>query len=205
MAGKLGRAAAKKEPRPRASRKKVVTAKPEATDEQIKSLIAEGVDLDAEYQKALTGANSKKASYRAKLREIKKATGLSTETVTKYIGLSKRDPAEVTREFDELNRVMRLMGLPVGTQLGLFGDGESVATKVDNDKQADADELSALDQKAADDGYAAGEAGVPDTKNPYEEGAPRHELWATNWGKAQHAKLSTIGRGNGAKTEARAH
>lgn len=205
MAGKLGRASAKKEPKPRASRKKVITAAPQVTDDQIKSLVGECVDLEAEYQKALTAANAKKATYRAKLKEFKKATGLATETATKYIALAKRDPQEVTREFDELNRIMRLMGLPVGTQLGLFGDGESVATKVDNDKQAEADEMSDMEQKAAHAGYDAGERGVPDTKNPHAEGARLHEIWADNWGKAQHKKLSTIGRGNGAPAGAAAH
>lgn len=207
MAGKLGRASAKRTPKPRASRKKngsaTVTAAPDISETEIQQLVQECIDADGETETAKRAYDSKKSSYRAKVKIAAKKSGYSVDSITKLVAFKKRDPQEITREFDELNRIMRLMKLPVGTQLGLDLGGKSIATAIEDDKQAEAEELSALDQKAVDDGYAAGEAGVPDTKNPYEEGTPRHELWATYWGKAQHAKLATIGRGKGAKAEAR--
>lgn len=71
--------------------------------------------------------------YRAALKEAKK-DAVDIDALVEAFAISKEEPEDVTRRFSNLNRYLVWMKIPVGTQLGLFAEGLTVATAVDNVK-----------------------------------------------------------------------
>jgi hypothetical protein len=206
MAKRLNaRSAAGAEPKPKKSKGKASPA----------LASGDGVNDDVinqeirECKEAKERSDKKKAEWKAEHQRFRSRIamagkrGVKSGVIKEGIELLEADPEELQQRIDQTNRLLLNLGIPVDAkQLGLFEDGETVGKKVDDARQAEVDELSAKEQKAAHDGYNCGERGVPDTKNPHADGTKCHDLWADNWGKAQAKKLRTIGRGNGKKPEA---
>lgn len=71
--------------------------------------------------------------YREVFARAKKA-GIAKGRLTAMIQISEREPEEVGREWTQTNRDARTLGISIPVQLGLWDDGRSVATHVDNDR-----------------------------------------------------------------------
>lgn len=123
--------------------------------------------------------------FRKRLQVFKKAGG----DVDALLGALKDrllDPEEVTRRIRNYNRYARLMNLPIGAQMGLFDDGETVATKTENDARdagpvvLNDKALTAIEQ----DGFDAGMAGKT-LASGYEEGSPPDLAFGAGWRRGQ--------------------
>lgn len=140
--------------------------------------------------------------FRAALKAFKKSGG-NVDALTAALAVRNRDPDEVTREWRDINRYARLMNLPIGAQLGLFEDGQTVgakvdAAKIDGDKQPVRGDKTLTACKK--EGAKASAAGKFATDNPYEEGSPQFLAWIGAYNDAQAAAVHAMGKshGNGA-------
>lgn len=168
------------------------TTPEERFDEHFPIISAAKHDLEAA-QKAVSSANS---VYRNALKSYKKAGG-DTDALIEALRLQKMEPADVDKLIAGVNWHLRALGVPVGQQLGLFPDGETVATKVDTDKIAeqgdgafDTGPLSteATIRKAKDQGYSDGIEGKT-AFNVYADGSPEALAYTGSWTDGQ-AKLA---------------
>lgn len=118
--------------------------------------------------------------YRSVLKDAKKL-GVDPVAIIFALNARLRDPDEVTREIQQINWMVMAAGLPIGAQLGLFSDGESVATKVDNEALArQGAHFNAGGRAVGDDGVLGEKAyhlgrefsskGENRDKNPYDSG-----------------------------------
>lgn len=141
-------------------------------DTLVKQACEECSTLEIEYQKQREEASKAQGAYRAKLKHFKKL-GVPIEAVTKWIADKKREPEDVAKEQAEIDRVRRIMGLPVGTQIDIFGETLKQAIPLDQMTTAE----------AHDRGYAAAKAGTGIKDNPFIE-AGFHTLakhWTEGW------------------------
>lgn len=149
-------------------------------------------------------ARKVRAGYRATLKAFKKAGG-NVDALTAALAVRNRDPDEVTREWRDINRYARLMNLPIGAQLGLFEDGQTVATKGENDKIADGKAHGDKTLSAAKkEGAAAFAKGKFLTDNQYTDGSPHFLAWQGGYNDAQAAGVMAMGKSHGNGTHASA-
>ena len=194
MAGKLGKKAggAKRGRRPRNKQGGAEPTQPipsvakplgNITDETMQELGAEYVEARKELDKIMADARSQRAVISG-IKKRSKKLGLNPEYLSRHYELRDRDPTDVQRETAEFNRYLVAMRYPVGYQLGLFADGETVAGKID---KADKGGTGAnADAKAAwQAGYDAGINGKPIASNPYPEESEPWNQFEEGWGKAQ--------------------
>lgn len=177
----------------------------ERFDEHYPRIRSAKSDLD-EKQTAATAANS---VYRNALKAYKKAGG-DADALLEAMRLQKLEPADATKHLSGINWHLLALGVPVGTQLGLFPDGETVAKKVDDarlhgkdaepfdiGKRPISTEASVREAKAS--GYEAGVEGKPRNANPHPEGSPEYLGWDGCWLDGQQklgARLAGRGRGH---------
>ncbi len=127
--------------------------------------------------------------------------------------LSKRneDVEEIDRNTAWCNRLARLTNLPIGTQLGLFEGGGSVAAEIERKLIAshDAGPAAPISPAAAKngaytteeliaaswEGEKAAQAGQPKTTNPHEFGTPLADRWNIGWDD-EHKRLVQVGQWN---------
>jgi ribosome modulation factor len=130
-------------------------------------------------------AETANAAYRNGLKKWEER-GVSAEDVTWFLKLRKREVPDVEAEIRRRNRLLRAMAYPLGAQLGLFEDGQSVAAKVDGDKLAAerAAVVKALPteqdlEEAHAKGFEAGSRGYGEDVNPFQsaEGCPQSLRW----------------------------
>jgi hypothetical protein len=76
-------------------------------------------------------AKTQRGIYRNVLKDAKSA-GVDPDSITDWLKQRKREPDDITRDFAWKNRVYRLRGLPIGTQLGF--DPETGDTVVEVEK-----------------------------------------------------------------------
>lgn len=132
--------------------------------------------------------------YRQILKDAKKA-GVTGEDIIWWIGAVERDPADIDAETKRRNRLAQVMGLPIGTQLGMFDDGTTVATAVDQAKLPKANGGAHPVEEAGltpEMGYVAGKAGKPATTNPHPKGEKSHELWHSGWERGQAENVAGL-------------
>jgi hypothetical protein len=109
------------------------------------------------------------------------------------------------------NRVAALTNLPIGTQLGLFPDGTTVASKVDAAAIGEPAPISpaaaingAYTTEELIDAAWAGEKAATEGKakntNPHEFGTPLADRWNVGWDD-EHKRLVQIGQWNPAPPE----
>lgn len=139
-----------------------------------------------EKAKAASGAN---ARYRSAIKvalKIGASIGLTSEDVVWWVGAEDRDPAEIDAETRRRNKLAELMALPIGTQLGLLDNGDSVATKVEDRRMATADPgMGNTVDEARIGGRKSYDLGMDEADNPY-KGIPddlRFAAW--NEGRAE--------------------
>lgn len=145
--------------------------------------------------------------YRNELKEAAKA-GISKKAIIDAIKLKSQDPEEIARDFADLNEMLVIAKVPVATkpvQLGMFDDGESVATKIEKGNlQATKDrEFNLEGLKEA--GYRAGLAGKSSDENPHagDDGSPEQLAWAGGHRDGQAENMKAF-KGNGSTTAASA-
>jgi len=122
------------------------------------------------------------------IAEVAKMTGEEKGAVRWGVENRKRDPKEIDAEHRARTRIARFFKIPIGTQIGLFDDGATVAAKIEN---ADAAAIEATKQA----GYAAGRAGF-DLEHKHAEGSPAALAFEVEWRRGQRENLSNIGNGS---------
>lgn len=133
--------------------------KSNVTDEVYQANLAEIMPLYADWQKAVEAAKSAQGAYRAALKKAKK-DGCNADAIAAALKERKQDQDERKLFYRDMGRVLRLLGVPVGTQFSLLEETPS-------------------DPEVA--GYEAAKSGVVNSDNPYPEGSNDHALWARGW------------------------
>lgn len=125
---------------------------------------------------AKTDLESAQGVYRNLLKKWEER-GVPSEWVTWGIKQRKREVGDIERDIRWMNRMLAIQEIPVGSQLGLFEDGESIGTKVD---KAKAETVTSDDDiaKAKAAGYEAGTKGIGEEANPHPDGSPSALAWA---------------------------
>ena len=164
------------------------------------------LDIEAA-KKEMQSANG---FYRNELKEAAK-NGISRKAIVEAIKLKNADPDEISKDFADLNEMMVIAGIPVAAkpvQLGLFADGESVATKIEKGNlQATKDAEDNIEQ-LKELGYRAGLEGKSSDANPHkdDEGSPEFLAWAGGHRDGQKENMAGLaGKGNGAAVSAASH
>lgn len=136
----------------------------------------------AEADKAKDDYRKANNLYRAELKAAKGA-GVDPADIIWGLETLARDPDEINREIRARNDMALALGIPIGEQLGLFGDGQTVATKVDNAKQAAAERGESQDPEEM--GYQAARAGKTIGTNPFdlETQADSFDAFEKGWGR----------------------
>lgn len=131
--------------------------------------------------------------------------------------LSKRneDVEEIDRHTAWCNRLAKLTNLPIGTQLGLFEGGGSVAAEIERKLIVSRETGAAPISPAAAingaytteqlvqyswDGEEAAKAGKARNTNPHEFATPPFDRWNIGWDD-EHKRLVQIGQWNPAPPE----
>jgi hypothetical protein len=141
-------------------------------------------------------AKKSRSAYQSSLKAYKKAGG-DNDAMTQALRMAKRDPKELAIEFTNINNHLLWMNIPVGHQLGLFPDGESVGAKVDAGKideqsgkegsgQVGADPYEAAHQA----GWTVGYSGFDSSNNPHKAGSSEHQRWTLGWQEGAALKES---------------
>lgn len=137
--------------------------------ELLEHLIANDNDLAAAQAKVKGVMGSRKAL----LKDLQKFD-VSRDDALWYLSARKRDVEEIDRETRARNRIAKLMQLPIGAQLGLFEDGDSVAATVD---KGDPEQM----------GHDAALAGKTTDDNPFEDGSPDFLKWTVGFNRGIEA------------------
>ena len=101
------------------------------TDETIEEFGNKALTAKLEAEKKRDEAKSLDGQFRAVLKSAKDA-GVDPDAVRWWIKARKQEPEDLDREIMWQNRMAKVMGLPIGTQLGVdFDTGETIASTVD--------------------------------------------------------------------------
>jgi ribosome modulation factor len=182
MARKLRAPRASNDATPPAAKAKGAAPSSNVSDATIIEFTNKAIKAHSEFEEKRGEAKKAQASYRAVLKDAKKA-GVDQDSIVWLINARKREPEDIDRETRNRNRIAKLMALPIGTQLGLLDDGSTVATAVDNEKQAAP--VADVAGQAYSDGYEAGRVAKPHSDCPHAEETPLHTRWMDGWAKAQ--------------------
>jgi hypothetical protein len=144
------------------------------TDETIVAAVMECGGFKAEVETA-------NGRYRNALKKWEDR-GVDAGTIARVLAIKKREVHDVEGEFRRLNRFLRVLKIPIGAQLGLFEDGESIAAKVDGDEIAGKAKIDALAQgddiaAAQAKGYDCGLRDYGADVNPHGDGDPLALAW----------------------------
>lgn len=163
--------------RPRKTENAEMAQSDEALQSQLREILALKKDKD-EKATAHSGAN---ARYRSAIKVAKKigaGLGLTTEDIVWSVQAIEREPDEIDAETRRRNKLAQLMALPIGTQLGMFEDGTSVATRVEDAKMATGDPtMEGTEQEARIGGRKSYDLGMEEKDNPYPADDARHAAW----------------------------
>jgi hypothetical protein len=141
--------------------------------------------LEKALDAATTARQSANGAYRAAIKAAK-TSGIDTDDLLEFLRLRKKDPEEVTRRFKALNEMLLWGDVPVGTQLGIFEDGRSVATHGEDRKAADGEDAprKSLSEIGAD-AFDACKSGLPIGDNPYPTDTVEGQRWRNDWLRAE--------------------
>ena len=118
--------------------------------------------------------------YRSILKRAK-SEGVNTKQLVAAMALRKQDPDDVAKDQRDLVNYMRWIGLPIGSQAELFGDGDA------DENTTDTEDYAQRLWEVHEAGYAAGKNGQKPEDNPHEAGSEFHQTWAMALGKGQEA------------------
>jgi hypothetical protein len=169
------------------------------TEKRFKEMFGELAGAKRDWQELDAKAKGLKAIFNNKkkvLYSLGEKLGHDKLAIDQYLALRERDVEDIDRETRALNTLCKFMGLPLGAQLGLFDDGVTVATRVDDQKFAESQAGATLPsdmQGSYDMGYREGRAGG-NHENPYpEEDAKLRSAWRTGWDDGQRDLAHTSG------------
>ena len=165
------------------------------TDATIAEFCNKALTAHGEFETARDEMKQKQGAYRAVLKDARKA-GVETDSITWWIAARKREPGDIDRETRSRNRVAKLMNLPIGTQLGLFDDGKTVATTIEDEQRESG--VEKLPDDAYNEGLLAGKDGKPITVNPYPLESAAFDQFEKGWGAGQYANIQAMSNGAGA-------
>ncbi len=112
-------------------RKRPLTMGGNVTDETIEEFGNKALTAKLEAEKKRDEAKTLDSMYRGVLKEAKKA-GVDPDAIIWWLKARKRESEDLDREILWQNRIAKVMGLPIGTQLGVdFETGETIASTVD--------------------------------------------------------------------------
>lgn len=101
------------------------------TDETIAEYGNKALTAKLEAEKKRDEAKSLDGQFRAVLKSAKDA-GVDPDAIRWWLKARKQEPEDLDREIMWQNRMATVMGLPIGTQLGVdFETGETIASTVD--------------------------------------------------------------------------
>lgn len=170
-----------------------------------------------EQEKAAKAASAANSAFRNAVKAAKR-DGIHSDALVQVLALRKEEPDDVTLRFRSINSYARWANLPIGAQLGLFDDGETVGKKVDDDKLGAAGvNGNGADGKPGDDfdkptmsteariaraktqGFDDGSEGKT-ANNAWPEGSPEALAYTAEYMRAQEVIASKMGpkRGRGA-------
>lgn len=136
-----------------------------------------------EYEEKNAEAKALNGVYRGHLKAYKKAGG-DIDELLEAVRLSKMDVGDADRYIRKVNDHLLWLGVPVGTQLGLFQDGQSVATHLENGAMEESLTDEARRHQAKRAGYAAGK--MPTViENPFDPSTDQHGSWQQGFVEAQ--------------------
>lgn len=163
--------------RPRKTENAELAQSDEALESQLREVRELRLDKD-DKAKAASGAN---ARYRTAIKlaiKIGGAMGLTGDDVVWLMNAQDRTPEEIDAETVRRNKLATLMKLPIGTQLGMFEGGVSVATRIEDTKMATADPtMAGTEQEAHIGGRKSYDLGMDEADNPYKPDDPRNAAW----------------------------
>jgi ribosome modulation factor len=168
-----------------------VAAPSNVTDETIQLHCGRAYANYREFQRKKADMDTARGVYRAGLKAAKDA-GLEPEVITWYIDQLKREPEDIDRETRLRNRYAKVMGLPIGTQLGMFDEETqtTVATVIDEAQIADATGIDL--EQAGRLGREAGRLGKPWDTCPFAEDTDQRNAWMKAWDEAQFDNTTGI-------------
>lgn len=174
---------------------KVAEGRSNLTDDTLRDLLGEANLLDADIKLAAEELRERSGRFRAHMK-LCKQNGLRPTNVRWWLDTKRREIEDVNTEIVERNRIARVMELPIGKQLGLFDDGVTVATAIDEDKiqqmPVPPGEVTDTLAVAYHLGHEAGMAGKTYAACKYTEGAPHYDEWMKAWDDAQFELASKI-------------
>lgn len=179
-----------------------VEVSPNVTDGTVIEFASEAMKFKGIADKSQAQAREDAGRYREVYKRAKKA-GVDPDMVRWYVNNQHRDPEDIAKEFQNINRISKLMELPIGTQLGFFQDGSTVGGAVDQAKVKKQSGYLTKLQAKEDAGYRAGKSGHPKDKNPENVDSPSYERWNQGWDKGQSELLKDFGPAN--EGEGKAH
>lgn len=134
------------------------------TDETIRAAMDGIFAAHADLKKAQEAVSQANGIYRNKIKAAGKI-GLNKDAIIEVIRLKSKEPGDEVSKLKSAIRYARVMGLPIGTQLDIFGDT-----------------LEAAEVLPYNAGRAAAENREPATNNPHEPGSEAHQDWSKGFG-----------------------
>lgn len=150
----------------------VQTMTPDELAAKKKECLEQAIILEKEMDEAKKAQKSVSGKISANKKAFK-ALGGEKSDYDWYLETRKRDTGDVDAETRRRNEIAKLMGLPIGTQLGLFADGQTVATAIENDDPKPAEDAA----NPKREGYDAAMSGKSELDCPYKRGDGRRNYW----------------------------
>src|SRR5579872_2440329 len=149
--------------------------------------------LQGELQSAQQAQSAAQGRYRAAIKAAKK-DGVDDVALLEFLKLRKLEPDEVTRRFKALNEMLLWGNVPVGTQLGMFDDGKSVATTLEDAASGFSDtgpeRMTDKSMVAIEaDGHTAFINNVAFGDCPYPQDTIAGQKWMSGWRLAEQQAI----------------
>lgn len=151
----------------------VQTLTPDELAAKKKECLEAAVLLEKEMDEAKKAQKAISGKIGANKKAFKKLGGEKSD-YDWYLETRKRDTADVDAETRRRNEIAKLMNLPIGTQLGMFADGQTVATAIESNDAKPAQEMA---PDVFKEGYDAAFAGKSELDCPFKRGDGRRNNW----------------------------
>lgn len=195
----MARRASAKTKTPKAPKEKKQTpakqaeARSNLTDDTTRELLYAAVALDKDVQIIAAELATARSAYSNHKKKAKKL-GLEPDDVSWYVNQCKRDPEDIDRETRRRNHIARATGLPITAQLGLFDDGTTVATVIEEDRLAS---LPDHEKMTSEEAFSAGSAAYASGQSweavPFKEDSDaRRASWLGGWDDAHFKSAEKI-------------
>jgi hypothetical protein len=150
------------------------------SDKTIVSIARKIIKQDNEIEEVRDSLKSLVGARRAMVKDAKKK-GINTAALLQVIRELKLDPAEVAREWEEHQRITRLLNVPLGTQFDLWMAEREPDAEPSEEAQAQAK------FNAEQDGYLAGKEGHKIDANPHHQSTASalFSAWRKGWNRGQ--------------------